>query len=124
MIRELFDCTFTMLTTRAFPESKFRSCFQAFEKAWKKACSFSARTRIVIPSGYIYLIHPIEFGGHCTSRITLEVSDMVKVLQFAAYYSCIMHIPVFMLALRISFYLLRWSCILIDIRYNCCSQRP
>ncbi|KAJ4718362.1 Pectin lyase-like superfamily protein [Melia azedarach] len=50
---------------------------QAFEKAWKKACSFSARTRIVIPSGYIYLIHPIEFGGHCTSRITLEISGTI-----------------------------------------------
>ncbi|XP_044497550.1 probable polygalacturonase At1g80170 isoform X2 [Mangifera indica] len=44
---------------------------EAFEIVWKLACSFSSRTRIVIPAGYTSLIHPIDFCGPCKSKVTL-----------------------------------------------------
>ncbi|KAL1061114.1 hypothetical protein V6Z11_1Z042100 [Gossypium hirsutum] len=44
---------------------------RAFENAWNVACSSPGRIRIVIPAGYTYLVHPVELGGHCKSKITL-----------------------------------------------------
>lgn len=47
---------------------------QAFKEAWEMACSFRGRTRIVIPAGYNFLVHPVDFGGPCKSKVTLDVS--------------------------------------------------
>ncbi|XVF24818.1 hypothetical protein REPUB_Repub13aG0160400 [Reevesia pubescens] len=44
---------------------------KAFVNAWKIACSSPVRTRILIPAGYTYLVHPVELGGPCRSKITL-----------------------------------------------------
>ncbi|XP_022714844.1 probable polygalacturonase At1g80170 isoform X2 [Durio zibethinus] len=46
---------------------------KAFEIAWKIACSFPVRTRILIPAGFTYLVHPVELGGPCKSKITLMI---------------------------------------------------
>ncbi|KAF9689952.1 hypothetical protein SADUNF_Sadunf01G0145600 [Salix dunnii] len=46
---------------------------QAFKEAWEMACSFRARTRIVIPAGYNFLVHPVDFGGPCKSKVTLDI---------------------------------------------------
>lgn len=48
-------------------------CFQAFRDTWELACSFSGRTRIVLPAGNTFLIHPIDIAGPCQSKITLQV---------------------------------------------------
>ncbi|WCJ40579.1 Pectin lyase-like superfamily protein [Euphorbia peplus] len=51
---------------------------QAFMDAWKMACSFRARsTRITIPAGYTFLVHPMDFAGPCRSRITLEIAGTI-----------------------------------------------
>ncbi|PPD91346.1 hypothetical protein GOBAR_DD11696 [Gossypium barbadense] len=50
---------------------------RAFENAWNVACSFPGRIRIVIPAGYTYLVHPVELGGHCKSKITLMISGTI-----------------------------------------------
>ncbi|XP_057967145.1 probable polygalacturonase At1g80170 isoform X2 [Malania oleifera] len=50
---------------------------QAFEDAWKIACSLPLRTSIVIPSGYTYLVRPIDFAGPCRSRVTLRICGIV-----------------------------------------------
>ena len=51
---------------------------QAFKEAWEMACSFRARTRIVIPAGYNFLVYPVDFGGPCKSKVTLDVSITAK----------------------------------------------
>ncbi|XVE52179.1 hypothetical protein DITRI_Ditri02bG0102100 [Diplodiscus trichospermus] len=50
---------------------------KAFENAWNIACSFPVRARILLPSGYTYLVHPVELGGPCRSKITLMISGTV-----------------------------------------------
>lgn len=50
---------------------------QAFIDVWKLACSFPARTRIVVPAGYTFLVHPVDFAGPCKSRITLNISGTI-----------------------------------------------
>ncbi|XWS20409.1 hypothetical protein CRYUN_Cryun31cG0098600 [Craigia yunnanensis] len=50
---------------------------KAFENAWKIACSFPVRTRILIPAGYTYLVYPVELGGPCRSKITLMISGTI-----------------------------------------------
>ncbi|TYH68253.1 hypothetical protein ES332_D06G245500v1 [Gossypium tomentosum] len=50
---------------------------RAFENAWNVACSFPGRIRIVIPAGCTYLVHPVELGGHCKSKITLMISGTI-----------------------------------------------
>nr|QDK56826.1 polygalacturonase [Mangifera indica] len=50
---------------------------EAFEIVWKLACSFSSRTRIVIPAGYTSLIRPIDFCGPCKSKVTLVISGTI-----------------------------------------------
>ncbi|TYH14527.1 hypothetical protein ES288_A06G227300v1 [Gossypium darwinii] len=50
---------------------------RAFENAWNVACSSPGRIRIVIPAGYTYLVHPVELGGHCKSKITLMISGTI-----------------------------------------------
>lgn len=59
---------------------------QAFKEVWEMACAFPARTRILVPAGYNFLVHPIELGGPCKSKVTLDVSinaiDMLYVCIF------------------------------------------
>ncbi|OMP00109.1 Glycoside hydrolase, family 28 [Corchorus olitorius] len=50
---------------------------KAFEHAWKIACSFPVRTRILIPAGHTYLVRPVELGGPCKSRVTLMISGTI-----------------------------------------------
>jgi hypothetical protein len=64
-------------------EQYFDAFFQALKDAWERACSFSPRTRIVIPAGSTFLIHPIDIAGPCRSKITLQVlSDCQKLFKF------------------------------------------
>ncbi|KAB5574164.1 hypothetical protein DKX38_001358 [Salix brachista] len=57
---------------RIRPSSK-----RAFKEAWEMACSYRARTRIVIPAGYNFLVHPVDFGGPCKSKVTLDISGTI-----------------------------------------------
>lgn len=50
---------------------------QAFKEAWEMACSFRGRTRIVIPASYNFLVHPVDFGGPCKSKVTLDISGTI-----------------------------------------------
>ncbi|GLT44805.1 hypothetical protein SLA2020_186820 [Shorea laevis] len=50
---------------------------EAFENAWKIACSLPARARIMIPAGYTYLVHPVDLSGPCKSRVTLTISGTI-----------------------------------------------
>ena len=48
-------------------------CLKPLIEAWKIACSFPTRTRIVFPASNTFLVHPIELHGPCRSRVTLRV---------------------------------------------------
>ncbi|KAI4379283.1 hypothetical protein MLD38_005601 [Melastoma candidum] len=50
---------------------------QIFRNIWKIACSSSREARILIPSGNTYVINPIDFGGPCQSKITLQISGNI-----------------------------------------------
>ncbi|XP_040369672.1 probable polygalacturonase At1g80170 isoform X2 [Rosa chinensis] len=50
---------------------------QAFKNAWEVACSIPTRTRILIPSGRTYLIHPVDIAGPCRSKVTLMISGTI-----------------------------------------------
>ncbi|KAL4313117.1 hypothetical protein GQ457_01G047780 [Hibiscus cannabinus] len=51
----------------------FHDDTKAFEKAWNVSCSLTGRIRIVIPAEYTYLVHPVQLGGPCKSKITLMI---------------------------------------------------
>ncbi|XP_041017298.1 probable polygalacturonase At1g80170 isoform X1 [Juglans microcarpa x Juglans regia] len=50
---------------------------KAFKDAWELACSFSRRTRIVIPAGNTFMIHPIDLAGPCQSKVILQISGKI-----------------------------------------------
>ncbi|KAL6144801.1 hypothetical protein ACLB2K_055491 [Fragaria x ananassa] len=50
---------------------------KAFQNAWEVACSIPTRTRILIPSGRTYLIHPVDIAGPCRSKVTLMISGTI-----------------------------------------------
>uniref|UniRef100_A0A7N2R4M0 endo-polygalacturonase n=1 Tax=Quercus lobata TaxID=97700 RepID=A0A7N2R4M0_QUELO len=50
---------------------------EAFKDAWEVACSFSGRIRIVLPTGYIFLIYPIDIVGPCRSKVTIQISGTI-----------------------------------------------
>ncbi|KAK7851186.1 putative polygalacturonase [Quercus suber] len=50
---------------------------EAFKDAWEVACSLSGRIRIVLPTEYMFLIHPIEFIGPCRSKVTIQISGTI-----------------------------------------------
>ncbi|KAJ0007203.1 hypothetical protein Pint_30076 [Pistacia integerrima] len=54
---------------------------EAFENAWKLACSSRIRIVIVIPAEYTSLIRPIDFFGPCKSKVTLEISGTIVAPQ-------------------------------------------
>ncbi|XP_021906641.1 probable polygalacturonase At1g80170 isoform X2 [Carica papaya] len=50
---------------------------QAFENAWKMACSCPARSILLVPAGFTSLVHPIDFAGPCRSKVTLQISGAI-----------------------------------------------
>lgn len=48
---------------------------QAFEKAWKAACSSNGAIVLVVPQK-TYLVRPIEFSGPCKSHLTMQVIEI------------------------------------------------
>ncbi|EEF44767.1 Polygalacturonase precursor, putative [Ricinus communis] len=59
---------------------------QAFKEAWEMACSFPSRTRIVIPAGYTLLVHPVDLGGPCKSKLTLIISGTIVAPKDPAFW--------------------------------------
>lgn len=47
--------------------------FQAFQKAWQRACSSNVAALLVVPKNK-YLVKPIKFAGPCKSHLTMQVS--------------------------------------------------
>ncbi|BFG42650.1 hypothetical protein CerSpe_289240 [Prunus speciosa] len=53
------------------------SLVKAFKNTWEMACSLPTRTRIVIPVGSTYLVHPVDIAGPCRSKVTLMISGNI-----------------------------------------------
>ncbi|XP_008461095.1 probable polygalacturonase At1g80170 isoform X1 [Cucumis melo] len=51
---------------------------QALMEAWKVACSFPTRARIVFPASNTFLVHPLELHGPCRSRVTLRIHGIIN----------------------------------------------
>ncbi|XP_038897077.1 probable polygalacturonase At1g80170 [Benincasa hispida] len=51
---------------------------QALMEAWKMACFFPTRARIVFPASNTFLVHPIELHGPCRSRVTLRIYGTIN----------------------------------------------
>ncbi|RWV80389.1 hypothetical protein GW17_00058350, partial [Ensete ventricosum] len=47
----------------------------AFDKAWKKACSSSTPTILLVPKNKRYLLKPMNFRGPCKSHVSFTVSS-------------------------------------------------
>ncbi|XP_031745023.1 probable polygalacturonase At1g80170 isoform X2 [Cucumis sativus] len=52
--------------------------FMALMEAWKMACSFPTRVRIVFPASNTFLVHPLELHGPCRSRVTLRIHGIIN----------------------------------------------
>lgn len=52
-------------------------CMQAFEDAWKTACSSKGKTRVLVPENYTSLVRPIDLSGPCKARLTLQVFQLL-----------------------------------------------
>ncbi|XP_010537987.1 PREDICTED: probable polygalacturonase At1g80170 isoform X2 [Tarenaya hassleriana] len=50
---------------------------QAFVDAWKRACSSTVKTRILVPENYTCLVRPVDFSGPCKAKLTLQVSGTI-----------------------------------------------
>ncbi|KAK3011813.1 hypothetical protein RJ639_010620 [Escallonia herrerae] len=50
---------------------------QAFEKAWKEACS-STGAVFVVPKNKNYLVKPIRFTGPCKSALTMQIYGTIE----------------------------------------------
>ncbi|XP_059642752.1 probable polygalacturonase At1g80170 [Cornus florida] len=59
---------------------------KAFADAWKTACSFSSRSKIVVPLGSTYLVRPTNFAGPCRSRVTLRISGTIVAPKDPSYW--------------------------------------
>lgn len=46
--------------------------FQAFEDAWKEACS-KKRSVFMVPSGRTYLVNATKFNGPCANGLIIQV---------------------------------------------------
>nr|BAJ53238.1 JHL06P13.19 [Jatropha curcas] len=64
----------------------FSNDTKAFIDAWRMACSCPARTRIIIPAGFIFLVHPVDLAGPCKSRITLIISGTITAPKDPAHW--------------------------------------
>ncbi|CAK9167668.1 unnamed protein product [Ilex paraguariensis] len=51
---------------------------EAFNKAWKEACSFEGVAVLVIPANRTYHLKPITFSGPCKSVLTMMVHGTIK----------------------------------------------
>ncbi|KAH1207360.1 putative polygalacturonase [Glycine max] len=54
---------------------------EAFLEAWKIACSLSGFISVVFPYGKTFLVHPVDIGGPCRSKITLRISGTIVAPQ-------------------------------------------
>ncbi|GFP87771.1 polygalacturonase [Phtheirospermum japonicum] len=52
--------------------------FQAFKKAWEKACNSLESTKILVPGGKIYYVKHINFTGPCRSSIAMEIQGTIR----------------------------------------------
>ncbi|KAB2006729.1 hypothetical protein ES319_D11G367800v1 [Gossypium barbadense] len=46
---------------------------EAFEKAWKKACSLNGAVILQVPEGKNYILKPVKFSGPCNSNLTIQI---------------------------------------------------
>jgi len=53
--------------------------FQAFLGAWGIACSLAGIINLVFPFGKTFLVHPVDIGGPCRSKITLVVCSQSQI---------------------------------------------
>ncbi|KAM3380676.1 putative polygalacturonase [Capsicum galapagoense] len=49
----------------------------SFKDVWHMACSSPSRSKIVIPTGYVFLVRPINFGGPCRSKVSLRIEGTI-----------------------------------------------
>ncbi|RDX74145.1 putative polygalacturonase [Mucuna pruriens] len=54
---------------------------EAFMEAWKMACSLPGFINVVFPYGKTFLVHPVDIGGPCRSKITLRISGTIVAPQ-------------------------------------------
>ncbi|KAL0315163.1 UNVERIFIED_CONTAM: Polygalacturonase QRT2 [Sesamum calycinum] len=52
--------------------------FQAFKKAWDKACASLVSTKILVPKDKTYYVKHINFTGPCRSSISMEIQGRVR----------------------------------------------
>ncbi|KAK7325225.1 hypothetical protein VNO77_29384 [Canavalia gladiata] len=50
---------------------------EAFLQVWNIACSLSGFINVVFPHGKTFLVHPVDIGGPCRSKITLKISGTI-----------------------------------------------
>ncbi|XP_021283060.1 polygalacturonase-like [Herrania umbratica] len=51
---------------------------QAFEKAWKEACSSKGTVVLEVPEGKSYLLRPVRFSGPCKSNLTIQIYGTIE----------------------------------------------
>ncbi|KAF3680715.1 putative polygalacturonase [Capsicum annuum] len=49
----------------------------SFKDVWHMACSSPSRSKIAIPTGYVFLVRPINFGGPCRSKVSLRIEGTI-----------------------------------------------
>lgn len=60
---------------------------QAFQKAWKAACSSGVAVNFVVSKGKNYLLKPITFFGPCKSGITWQTYGTIEASDTMSDYS-------------------------------------
>ncbi|XVF56129.1 hypothetical protein PTKIN_Ptkin06aG0092200 [Pterospermum kingtungense] len=51
---------------------------EAFEKAWKEACSSKGAVVLEVPEEKSYLLKPIRFSGPCKSNLTIQIYGTIE----------------------------------------------
>ncbi|KAL9323168.1 hypothetical protein ACSQ67_011221 [Phaseolus vulgaris] len=59
----------------------FHNDTEAFLGAWGIACSLAGIINLVFPFGKTFLVHPVDIGGPCRSKITLVISGTIVAPQ-------------------------------------------
>ncbi|KAK7335979.1 hypothetical protein VNO80_28153 [Phaseolus coccineus] len=59
----------------------FHNDTEAFLGAWGIACSLAGIINLVFPFGKTFLVHPVDIGGPCRSKITLMISGTIVAPQ-------------------------------------------
>ncbi|BFG42913.1 hypothetical protein CerSpe_291870 [Prunus speciosa] len=67
---------------------------QAFEKAWKAACSSNGAIVLVVPQK-TYLVRPIEFSGPCKSHLTMQIYGTIEASDDRSVYKDVTHWLIF-----------------------------